>query len=1378
MTADKSASMTAADEPTGKSTAHNNTRNKKRNSARARRRAATRSANSLKIIQQNVAGLKSRETELFKRLEFMKVDVAVIQECNFTVTEDSVSKKIHHNIPEFRGWNVVASPRTRGRQEGSHSKGKGGVAILLREGINYEVIKERPVPLHDDTTEYCGVRIFPDDSKAQAIDVHNIYVPPINESNAEDDRVQRWNTSNLPTSPNSFIFSDTNCHGSWDSRARSSPMSDDWDEWMNNNNFTALNTPDSYTRKSTKGVLTSPDATLVHSQWLGRTSWSPLTKRPGGSDHIPLLINIRLNRYTSKKEPKRSNKKRNQKTKWAFKKAKWDEYRAMVDEHISLWPDEMVDAQSVDKLNSALTYAFIKSAEKCIPRGLRTKVKAFWDDELEKLAKESDEARARCQESTEKANEYITARDQFTKACSDAKTASWRSFVEGIDSKTDPSKVWNVIGGLDGRKTKSRPGVELRVEESDEKAARTNKEKARLFVQTYIKASTHEDTLKGREKKIHEKPVIHKMREATKTCKECKGGKSGLCSPLTLDELELALRKIKTGKAAGIDLVSNEMLKQLSPLAKEKLLTLFNKSWIKGICPGKWRLGEIIPFPKPGKDAQLTSSYRPICLLSTIGKLMERIIKCRMEWQLEKDGVLDPSQAGFRKCRSTVEQVGRLTQTIYDGFEDGLKTLVVYVDFSRAYDKVWKNKLLAKMGEIGLPGCYTKWVQSLLADRNAYVNWNGTKSNKRRFDNGVPQGSVISPLLWLIYINDLISSMPAEVQLGISSSLFADDLALVCKGEDLKECEEKMQKALDCLESWAKENKMDISIRSDEKSKTVSCFYTKNFRSESKNKATPVLKLNGINIFHSLVPKFLGVTVDQGLTFSCHTDEKSKKMKQRNGILRALAGRTWGQDSANLRSVHTTYTQPVGLYSIGAWGPFTSKSNMNKLEVRQNEAARIITGCCMDTNVEHLLCEAGLMPITLLGEQETAIMHERNMRLPTNVPARIVAEESVKKSRLKKKGADGNIIKPPREKANQILRDMGMENVARDQVLIYSSVEPWNWKCARITLNTNLEGCLGKHDTITNIHAAVAEILSKISVSDVVSYTDGSVGENNACGGAGAVTTWPDGEITTIRAACGSKCGSYRAELTALERTTSDILKRAPTFTEEFTTWIFTDSESAVKRLEAGPGAQTDTIADNIWLNLNALAKYCEVNIQWIPGHRDIEGNEAADEAAKEAAQLNQQDVAVDFNTMKSTIKRHFRKKWSAAVLAREGIYSAANVHKPPAQLTNVTRKEEVIIHQLRTGASPLVRSHWARYAQRPEAERLCPNGCNVKEDVLHVFWSCPYYSGPRMKHFGSTDPEPDILFGHAKPILKFLEEIGHSTAPSAPDDDVDVAAE
>ena len=197
--------------------------------------------------------------------------------------------------------------------------------------------------------------------------------------------------------------------------------------------------------------------------------------------------------------------------------------------------------------------------------------------------------------------------------------------------------------------------------------------------------------------------------------------------------------------------------------------------------------------------------------------------------------------------------------------------------------------------------------------------------------------------------------MPVEVQLGIGSSLFADDAALICKGKSIEECEKKMQPALDHLEEWARRNKMEISIRSDQKSKTVSCYYTKDYKSESKNKVSPKLKLNGISIYHNITPKFLGVTVDQDLSFKTHCDEKAKMMGKRNNIVRALSGRSWGHNSQDLRSIHTTYTQPAAEYAAGAWAPFAAKSNLDKLEVKQKEAARIITGCCADTKIYHLL---------------------------------------------------------------------------------------------------------------------------------------------------------------------------------------------------------------------------------------------------------------------------------------------------------------------------------------------------------------------------------------------------------------------------------------
>ena len=1364
---------------TGRSYHHVNNRTAKRNKARAKRRSkqqcVKQRASKLRIIQQNVAGLKKRETELLNRLVKMDADIAVLQECNFSISEDR-NGKITHTIPEYRGWNVVATPRLVGRASGSNSAGRGGVAILIKDTINYEVLTSKPVPDDDLTTEYCGARIYPNDNRAEQIDIHNIYIPPINESAEGEDRVQRWNTNKLPTSSSTFIFSDTNCHGSWDSRLSNNAMSDNWDDWMTTHSFTAMNhvgSPDSYTRTSSRGKKSSPDITVIPSQWVGRTSWSPLTKSPGGSDHLPILIDVKLPSHRDKEQPKRTNKKRNQRAKWAFKKANWEKFRELQDEVFNSWPQQ-AEAWSAHKRNNAITYAIMRAAEASIPRGLRIDPKPFWNAELEAKAKECNMARERAHVSTEEAEQFKQRRKEYDIACTKEKKKAWHDFVEGIDSKTNPSKVWNVIGGLDGRKSKSKPGVELREEKDSARVAITDNQKAKLFIDTYINASKSEETLKGREKKLAEKDVVHGMRNATKGCKSCGGEKTGMCAPINMSEMKSALYKVKTGKAAGPDRITNEMLKHLSVRGYAELLRLFNQSWLEGCAPGPWKLGEIIPLPKPGKDHQLTGSYRPINLLSVIGKLLERIVKARLESFLESNNKLDPNQAGFRKGRSTVEQIGRLTQSIHDGFEDGLRTLVVYVDFSRAYDKVWRDKLFAKMGEMDIPGCYTKWVQSSLSDRNSYVNWYGSKSKKRRFDNGVPQGSVISPLLWLIYINDLVSMMPAETQLGTGKSLFADDVALLCRGRTVEECEEMMQKSLDCLEKWAADNKMEISIRDDKDSKTVSCFYTLNFKEESKGKVIPNLMLKGIKIFHTTTPKFLGVIVDQSLSFKAHTEEKAKKMGKRNNVLRALAGRSWGQKGDDLRNVHVTYNQPVADYAIGAWGSFVAKSNMDNLEIKQNEAARIITGCCRDTVTEFLLAEAELMPIRLRAEQEAVLLYERNMRLPSDVPAKQLAEADVKKRHLKKKAADGLKIKPPREKAVSILKEMQLLDVQRDQVATYASVEPWNWNWdpSNIRFSTELAGCSGRKDSTESIHAALNTILDSIPDGDMVVYTDGSVGADNKNGGAGGFIKWPHvGVAEEFTVPCGSRCTSYRAELAALREVFRRIHDDDETLRSEYNIWLFTDSESSLERLQRGPGAQIDALTGEIWKLLSSIGKHHKIVLQWIPGHKNIAGNEAADELAKSAAQMSQEDTMLDFLTVKAAVKLHIRRKWRAAVHAKEGIYSEAKVRKPPTLPNDATRKQETTIRQLRTGASPLVRGNWANYALRPEEEKLCPNGCGRKEDVKHLFWTCPDYAAQRLKHFGTTTPDDNILFGNIYNILNYLEDIGHSTAPTVEED-------
>ena len=163
-------------------------------------------------------------------------------------------------------------------------------------------------------------------------------------------------------------------------------------------------------------------------------------------------------------------------------------------------------------------------------------------------------------------------------------------------------------------------------------------------------------------------------------------------------------------------------------------------------------------------------------------------------------------------------------------------------------------------------------------------------------------------------------------------------------------------------------------------------------------------------------------------------------MGKRNNVIRNLAGKTWGCSSKDLCSVHVTYNQPAGEYAIGAWGPFVSKSNMQKLETKQNEAARIITGCCHDTRAEVLLAEAGLTPITLHSEPEATLLHERNLRLLEETPARMVAEHKLTRKRLREKGPDGNVILPPRETAKRVMKEISLENTTREPALTYSSI--------------------------------------------------------------------------------------------------------------------------------------------------------------------------------------------------------------------------------------------------------------------------------------------------------------------------------------------------
>jgi hypothetical protein len=422
---------------------------------------------------------------------------------------------------------------------------------------------------------------------------------------------------------------------------------------------------------------------------------------------------------------------------------------------------------------------------------------------------------------------FNEATRQSMRELNDMRAESWQEFVSELDPRTNTKQVFQVIRKVDGKGRAEHPGTPL---EKGTRLLRTDEAKADGFAREYQAVSSLR--IPAAEEKVL-RPTLKAAK--AKECSCADSDEKCVCSPFSQADLHDALGKLKTHKAEGADGVSNEMLRRLGPRAKEALLSVYNKSWLRKEVPTEWRRATIIPILKPHKPPEKPGSYRPISLTSCVGKLMERLVQERTMHLLESSHVLDNNQAGFRGLRSTEDQAVRISQAVSDGFnaKKMKRTVLVLVDFKRAFDTVWKLALYKKMLDLGLPPCYVQWVRQFLSDRYARVAYGVSKSRYYRFEDGLPQGTVLSPLLFLCFINDIAALLPE----GVEVSLFADDLALWTQNEDREAAEELMQRALKTLEEWAQKWKLQISIE-----KTEVTYFTNNSHEAGY---VPELKLMG-----------------------------------------------------------------------------------------------------------------------------------------------------------------------------------------------------------------------------------------------------------------------------------------------------------------------------------------------------------------------------------------------------------------------------------------------------------------------------------------------------------------------------------------------------
>ncbi|GFX03683.1 probable RNA-directed DNA polymerase from transposon BS [Trichonephila clavipes] len=297
----------------------------------------------------------------------------------------------------------------------------------------------------------------------------------------------------------------------------------------------------------------------------------------------------------------------------------------------------------------------------------------------------------------------------------------------------------------------------------------------------------------------------------------------------SISELREAVGHIRCAKSPGPDNFHPEFLKHLGCNALSVLLTLYNHSWKYGV-PAIWKKAIVVSIPKKNKPLDDLNSYRPISLTSILSKVMERMISSRHDWYIETNNLLTSSQAGFKKCQSTNQQVVFLGQSIKDALDQKHSALALFVDFEAAFDKVWRLKCIQKLQTLGVCNNMLMWIRNFISQRFSAVRFGNAISSFKQSETGLPQGTVISPILFNIFINDLPDLLASD---GLTNTaLFADDLAIWCSTpkRDQSKLNTILNLTLERLHLWCIENNMTVNLK-----KTTCQFFTLNRQPFSPN---------------------------------------------------------------------------------------------------------------------------------------------------------------------------------------------------------------------------------------------------------------------------------------------------------------------------------------------------------------------------------------------------------------------------------------------------------------------------------------------------------------------------------------------------------------
>lgn len=819
--------------------------------------------NSLKLCYWNANGLSQHKLELREFLQNNQIDVMLISETHLT----------HFNNFSMQGYTFYDTKHPDG-------KAHGGTGILVKNRIKHHVMEEY-------CKEYLHSTTICIQENGGAINVSAVYCPP--RFNITETQFEEF----FATLGSKFLAAgDYNAkHSFWGSRLISPKGRRLWSAITQANLDVISTGQPTYWPTDPRKIPDLIDFGITKN--IRRHQISVESSFDLSSDHSPSIITLEITPSTFFTPKHLTNQHTN-----------WLKYRKYISSHINL----NIPLKSEQNINSAVLNftQILQQAAIIATPAINTKAHtATASTQIMALVNKKRRLRREWQthRSPNLKKQLAECTQNLRKLLQDYAENDLQQFLQNLGAtKATDYSLWKAT-----RKLKNPISIDAPIRLSNGKWARSESEKGEEFAKHLQSVFTPNPEVCH----VELSPTLHTPNVNITRIKP--------------RDLYDAIASINVRKAPGIDKINGKMIKELPNIAKKLLLYIMNGCLNTKYFPKDWKLSQITMVPKPGKDATLVTSYRPISLLPLLSKLFEKLIIKQLWPILNSKHVIPTHQFGFREKHSTLEQVHRITSEIRKAFEEKKYCSAIFLDVAQAFDKVWHEGLLYKIKEIFPENIY-KLLNSYLSNRMFSVRQKSFNSRNYPICAGVPQGSVLGPILYLIYTCDL----PTHTQL--LTSTFADDTAILSTHSDPRQATINLQNHLKAVEKWLAKWRIKVN-------ETKSSHITFTLRRETCSTVT----LNNNPIPQKVEVNYLGMNLDRRLTWRKHIEAKRTQCNIKSSKLQWLLSSNAKLSLENKILIYKSIIKPIWTYGIQLWGT-ASPSNIEKLQRMQSKMLRYITG--------------------------------------------------------------------------------------------------------------------------------------------------------------------------------------------------------------------------------------------------------------------------------------------------------------------------------------------------------------------------------------------------------------------------------------------------